>query len=171
MNIAGIGPVADFGYNIDQAQIMNSSNLQQTIPQQLNCYTTIAQQLAPSTSSSNNITISSNSSPLANGGNSPTLQLNLLASATNSLLQSLPSDSEADKQTKERCLYLQQLLKEKKQCQLYPSVFMHADRLLDEGKSTRLRLFVTAFSYRFSIINSYLKFVSLGICWTHKQCR
>nr|XP_018672062.1 protein quaking-B isoform X2 [Ciona intestinalis] len=56
---------------------------------------------------------------------------NLIA-ATSAMLQSLPHNSALDKKTKERVNYLQQLLKDKKQCQLYPTIFVHVERLLDE---------------------------------------
>uniref|UniRef100_H2ZKV9 K Homology domain-containing protein n=1 Tax=Ciona savignyi TaxID=51511 RepID=H2ZKV9_CIOSA len=44
----------------------------------------------------------------------------------------MPQNSALDKKTRERVNYLQQLLKDKKQCQLYPAIFVHVERLLDE---------------------------------------
>lgn len=70
-----------------------------------------------------------NSTARANGLNAA----NIIGS-TQTLMQSIPSDS--DNKTKERCKYLQQLLNDRKQCQSYPSIFQHVERLLDEGKSS-----------------------------------
>jgi len=66
---------------------------------------------------------------------------NLISSTTSAMLQTLPQHSHLDKKTKERVNYLQQLLKDKKQCQLYPSVFAHVERLLDEGEKCELSKF------------------------------
>lgn len=66
--------------------------------------------------------------------NSSTNTASLIAATTSAMLQGLPQNSNLDKKTRERVNYLQQLLKDKKQCQLYPNIFLHVERLLDEGK-------------------------------------
>ena len=73
--------------------------------------------------------------------NGVTNNTNLIAATTSAMLQNLPQNSSLDKKTRERVNYLQQLLKDKKQCQLYPTIFLHVERLLDEGKQKNCKLF------------------------------
>ena len=68
-----------------------------------------------------------------NGDANKLISNKLIPPTTSAILQTLPNASNIDKKTKDRVDYLQQLLKDKKQCQVYPSVFVHAERLLDEG--------------------------------------
>nr|XP_039274644.1 protein quaking-A-like isoform X2 [Styela clava] len=144
MNLAGAQTLTDFGVKFDnQTAYLTNSMTSQTLPAQsaalnmvpLNGFaSTVSQPLsrismAPSiqTFNSTNSQISQlqSSTSRSNG-----FCANTLLGATQALMQSLPHDS--DSKTKERCNYLQQLLKDKKQCQSYPSIFLHVERLLDE---------------------------------------
>lgn len=42
--------------------------------------------------------------------------------------------NEEERKTRDKCLYLKQLLQDKKQLQNLPGVFLHLDRVLDEGQ-------------------------------------
>ena len=70
---------------------------------------------------------------LLNGDTNKLISNKIISPTTSAILQTLPNASNIDKKTKDRVDYLQQLLKDKKQCQVYPSVFVHVERLLDEG--------------------------------------
>ena len=43
---------------------------------------------------------------------------------------------EEDRKVRDKCLYLKQLLQDKKQLQSLNGFFLHADRILDEGKKS-----------------------------------
>lgn len=45
---------------------------------------------------------------------------------------------ENDKKTRDKCLYLKQLLADKRSMAQMPGVFNHLERLLDDGKSFKL---------------------------------
>ena len=134
MNLASIPSFADIGIKLD-----NSSQLISTNPGAMIPLTSLA---APGFSQAPAISrpgMIPTATPLTNGSPSTSLNgvtnnTNLIAATTSAMLQNLPQNSSLDKKTRERVNYLQQLLKDKKQCQLYPTIFLHVERLLDEGK-------------------------------------
>ena len=133
MNITGIQPFSDLGIKFETSSHFLGSQAAM-IP-----LTSLA---APVGSQSQTVARTgaiSAGTPLTNGTpstslNGTTNNPNLIAATTSAMLQSLPQSSSLDKKTRERVNYLQQLLKDKKQCQLYPTIFVHVERLLDEGK-------------------------------------
>ena len=139
MNFANITSFADLGIKLD-----NSSQLISN-PTAMFPLSSISAAGLSQTQSIARPTLMSGTNPLPNGSSSTSLNgvannANLLAATTSAMLQSLPQSSNLDKKTRERVNYLQQLLKDKKQCQLYPSIFLHVERLLDEGRFFRVLL-------------------------------
>nr|CAB3265341.1 protein quaking-B [Phallusia mammillata] len=133
MNIANLQSISDLGLKLDNSQQRLTS---QSMVNPLNSMpvTSLHQTYnLPGVSGATTLSQYTNGvqSPLGSV-NGSTGSSNLIASTTVAMLQSLPQNSNLDKKTKERVNYLQQLLKDKKQCQLYPSIFVHVERLLDE---------------------------------------
>ena len=149
MNIATLQSFPDLGLKIENSQLLTNpamfsltNNTAQA--QNVACPGTISAALTNGTPS----TSFNNSSSTAS----------LIAATTSAMLQSLPQNSSLDKKTRERVSYLQQLLKDKKQCQLYPSIFLHVERLLDEGKFTNIQSILK--SFLFTIIVLFFDFLT-----------
>lgn len=53
------------------------------------------------------------------------------------------SSIEEDKKIKDKCSYLKALLQDKKQLQAFPAVFIHVERILDEGMNLKIKTQVT----------------------------
>lgn len=146
MNYAGAQTLADFGVKLDnQTAYLTSPMTSPALPAHSATLNMVPLNGFASTVSQPLSRISNAVAPTIQTLNSTSSQINQLQSttsrtngycantllgATQALMQSLPHDS--DSKTKERCNYLQQLLKDKKQCQSYPSIFLHVERLLDE---------------------------------------
>ncbi|CAK8686067.1 unnamed protein product [Clavelina lepadiformis] len=127
MNLASLQSLSDLGIKLD-----NSSQLINTATNGFPL-TNITAQSPAQTIPHHTVTMPQlNNGTAATSVNNSTTNLNLIAATTSAMLQNLPQNSNLDKKTKERVNYLQQLLKDKKQCQLYPSIFVHVERLLDE---------------------------------------